>query len=52
MFKNTANNMLNDTQPFIYTLCPDVDFALGGGIPLGQITEIVGAPGSGKTQMW
>ena len=24
---------------------------LGGGIPIGQITELVGMPGIGKTQM-
>ena len=28
---------------------PDVDHALGGGVPAGTLTEIVGAPSSGRT---
>ena len=28
-----------------------MDDLLGGGVPLGKITEFAGAPGIGKTQM-
>lgn len=34
----------------ISTLDPDVDAALGGGIPTGRITEFAGESGAGKTQ--
>lgn len=36
----------------IVTLCKDLDCAIGSGIPIGALTELVGAPGSGKTQLW
>jgi RAD51-like protein 2 len=32
------------------TFSAGVDGMLGGGVPLGKITEICGAPGVGKTQ--
>lgn len=32
------------------TLC-GLDEALGGGIPLGKLTEVVGPSGIGKTQV-
>lgn len=35
---------------FISTLDADLDSALGGGIPLGCITEFAGESGAGKTQ--
>ena len=38
------------TRPII-SFCKQLDKALGGGIPCGQITEIVGLPGAGKTQV-
>ena len=34
----------------IVTFCAALDDMLGGGIPIGKITEICGAPGMGKTQ--
>lgn len=37
-------------QSYIVTFSAQVDGMLGGGIPLGKITEICGAPGVGKTQ--
>ena len=37
-------------QSYIVTFCAGVDGMLGGGVPLGKITEICGAPGVGKTQ--
>lgn len=36
---------------YIVTFCKSVDTVLGGGIKLGHITEIIGAPGTGKTQL-
>ncbi|KAF0698001.1 Aste57867_11332 [Aphanomyces stellatus] len=39
------------TQKPIQTFIPDIDSILGGGIPIGEITEICGVPGIGKTQM-
>ena len=37
-------------QPAIVTFSAKVDAMLGGGIPVGKITEFCGAPGIGKTQ--
>ena len=37
-------------QSHIVTFSAGVDGMLGGGVPLGRITEICGAPGVGKTQ--
>jgi hypothetical protein len=37
-------------QLYIVTFSAGVDGMLGGGVPLGKITEICGAPGVGKTQ--
>lgn len=36
---------------FIVTFCRSIDGLLGGGIALGQVTEIAGLPGTGKTQL-
>ena len=30
----------------------DLDEVLNGGIPLGQVTQLVGFPGIGKSQLW
>jgi RecA/RadA recombinase len=35
----------------IVTFCQAIDNLLGGGIVLGQVTEIAGMPGTGKTQL-
>ncbi|XP_063239920.1 DNA repair protein RAD51 homolog 3-like isoform X1 [Bacillus rossius redtenbacheri] len=35
----------------VVTFCKELDDALGGGVPLQSVTELCGAPGSGKTQM-
>jgi hypothetical protein len=35
----------------IYTFCQDLDDLLGGGVAVGEITELCGCPGIGKTQM-
>lgn len=41
---------VEQTLSFIVTFSAKVDEMLGGGIPLGKITELCGAPGIGKTQ--
>ncbi|OQR99036.1 DNA repair protein RAD51-like 3-like isoform 1 [Achlya hypogyna] len=38
-------------HPPVRTYVPLLDEALGGGVPIGEITEICGAPGVGKTQL-
>lgn len=38
------------TKPII-TFCKALDVMLGGGIPMGHVTEICGVPGIGKTQL-
>jgi len=35
----------------VVTFCKAVDKLLGGGVSLGQVTEISGLPGTGKTQL-
>lgn len=35
----------------ILTLCKALDDVLGGGVAIGGVTELCGAPGSGKTQI-
>ena len=35
----------------IITFCELLDKMLGGGVPIGKITEFCGAPGVGKTQI-
>lgn len=54
MFKNSAYEAYNEEKEagFIITLCKDFDNAIGGGIRVGAITELVGSPGVGKTQIW
>lgn len=36
----------------IVTFSSQLDESLGGGIPVGKITEVCGVPGIGKTQLW
>lgn len=52
--KCTALELLEEeqTQGFIITFCSALDNILGGGVQLTKITEICGAPGVGKTQLW
>ncbi len=35
----------------IVTFCRSIDDLIGGGIALGEVTEIAGMPGTGKTQL-
>uniref|UniRef100_A0A2M4BVK0 DNA repair protein RAD51 homolog 3 n=1 Tax=Anopheles marajoara TaxID=58244 RepID=A0A2M4BVK0_9DIPT len=54
MFKRPALDFWkeeSDHHVGIATFCKDLDFTLGSGIPLGVITEVCGASGSGKTQL-
>ncbi|XP_069694731.1 DNA repair protein RAD51 homolog 3 isoform X2 [Periplaneta americana] len=37
--------------PRIVTFCKALDDNLGGGLAVGELTELCGAPGSGKTQL-
>ncbi|KAI1765845.1 DNA repair protein RAD57 [Hypoxylon sp. FL1150] len=48
--KRTGTELLADQPRFISTLDDALDTALGGGIPAGYVTEIVGESGAGKTQ--
>jgi RecA/RadA recombinase len=38
-------------EPMIVTFCQEFDMLLGGGFRVGDVTEIVGLPGTGKTQL-
>jgi RAD51-like protein 2 len=42
--------MRNGTQHII-TFCRPLDQLVGGGIALGELTDVSGAPGAGKTQL-
>ena len=44
----TSVNSLLDSE-FISTGLPSIDRELGGGIPIGEVTEIFGASGCGKS---
>ena len=35
----------------LITFCRSIDSLMGGGIALGEVTEIAGSPGTGKTQL-
>lgn len=50
--KYTALELLEQEQGFVITFCATLDEALGGGVQLTKITEVCGAPGIGKTQLW
>lgn len=54
MIMKTAYDCWKDEQAIkpIITLCKDLDDAIGGGIRIGAITELIGGPGAGKTQFW
>lgn len=54
ILKYTALELLEQEQAqgCIITFCSALDEILGGGVPLGKITEICGPPGVGKTQLW
>jgi len=43
-------NEITTSKRFMSTSVITIDNALRGGLPIGSITEIVGSPGTGKTQ--
>mmetsp|Transcript_25125 Transcript_25125/g.52935 ORF Transcript_25125/g.52935 Transcript_25125/m.52935 type:complete len:492 (-) Transcript_25125:288-1763(-) len=49
--KNTQNNPHATVARQIVSFSRPLDALLGGGIALSELTEIVGPPGSGKTQL-
>ncbi|KAM9321222.1 DNA repair protein RAD51 homolog 3 [Gastrophryne carolinensis] len=51
--KFTALDLIEQEQAqgAVITFCSTLDEILGGGVPLGKITEICGPPGVGKTQL-
>ncbi|XP_073471261.1 DNA repair protein RAD51 homolog 3 isoform X1 [Aquarana catesbeiana] len=53
ILKHTTLELLEQEQAqgCIITFCSALDEILGGGVPLGKITEICGPPGVGKTQL-
>ena len=52
IYKKSAYDLLKEEeiQTPIVTFSAAFDNMIGGGIPIGKITEICGAPGLGKTQ--
>jgi DNA repair protein RAD57 len=50
MVRNSLKPLVNCNDRFISTGLPTIDKQLGGGIPLGEITEVFGASGCGKSQ--
>ncbi|KAI5614340.1 DNA repair protein RAD51-like 3 isoform X1, partial [Silurus asotus] len=49
----TALDLLHQEETWgnIVTFCSELDNVLGGGVPVGNTTEICGVPGIGKTQL-
>lgn len=49
----SALDILHTTRNLspIITFCGEMDGMLGGGVPMGEVTEFVGTPGIGKTQL-
>lgn len=55
MFQTTLFDLFNHSKKStiknVLTFSRELDLALGSGIPFGHITEFVGCPGTGKTQI-
>lgn len=49
--QNTNTQQESKARPKIISFCKAVDSMLGGGVHKGQLTEIAGLPGTGKTQI-
>lgn len=45
------STQVSKKQPSVVTFCRGIDTLLGGGMPTGEVTEVVGVPGVGKTQL-
>lgn len=54
MFTKTAYDAWKEEREsgYIVTLHKEFDDAIGGGVRIKSITELVGAAGTGKTQFW
>ncbi|XP_064112170.1 DNA repair protein RAD51 homolog 3-like isoform X2 [Macrobrachium nipponense] len=48
---HTVLQLLDDEDKYIVTFCKGLDDILGGGLPVGAVTEVIGPPGIGKTQL-
>lgn len=48
---NNSNNPRNNRSRNLVTFSRSIDNLLGGGIGIGEVTEIAGNPGCGKTQL-
>ena len=46
-----AGGGITSTNRHVVSFCKSLDKLLGGGVSLGQVTEISGLPGTGKTQL-
>ena len=46
-----AGGGITSTNRHVVSFCKSIDKLLGGGVSLGQVTEISGLPGTGKTQL-
>ena len=47
----SASQLVAAPPAVIITFCRALDTALGGGVALGELCELVGEPGAGKTQL-
>lgn len=54
LIKAVYYNFQKETSlPSIPTFCQNLDNLLGNeGVQLGSLTEVLGLPGTGKTQLW
>lgn len=48
----TAKTLKDEKSPTITTDITPLDKCLRGGIRPGKVYELVGKPGTGKTQLW
>ena len=48
----SVTELIEKGTQHVVTFCRSIDDVMGGGIPVGKITEIFGVPGTGKTQFW
>ena len=49
--KGSSSSSGQNNIRHIVTFCRSIDALLGGGVALSELTELSGAPGSGKTQL-
>lgn len=51
-FKTASSLLESSSIQKIFTGVGVLDKSLRGGISIGKVTQLVGKPGAGKTQMW